>query len=83
MHARTKVTRDQFEVRDDLIVHTPTGAEFTPHSKREESLLVWTGEIGRRLSSGAIYQYDDVLAVMKTVWRERSKISEFTAAFSC
>jgi len=80
MHAHAKVTPDQFEVRDDLVVHTPTGAEFTPHPEREESVVVWTGTIGKKLSNGAIYRYDEVLAAMKAVWRERSKRLEGAAA---
>jgi hypothetical protein len=80
MHAHAEVTPDQFEVRDDLVVHTPTGAEFTPNLEREDCLVVWTGEIGKTLSSGAIYRYDDVLAAMKSVWRERSKRVEGAAA---
>jgi hypothetical protein len=65
----THVTRDQFEVSADLVIHTPTGVEFIPGSK--DSLLVWTGEIGRMLFNGAVYRYGEVLAMMKTVWRER------------
>ena len=80
MHAHAKVTPDHFEVRDDLVVHTPTGAEFTPHLEREESVVVWTGTIGKKLSNGAIYRYDEVLAAMKAVWRERSKRLEGAAA---
>ena len=82
MHTRTEVTLDQFEVRDDLVVHTPTGAEFTPHSGKGDSVLVWTGEIGSRLSSGEFYQYGEVLTVMKAIWRERSKRLETSAAYS-
>jgi len=73
MDAHAKVTPDQFEVRDDLVVHTPTGAEFAPHPEREDSVVVWTGTIGKRQSGGAAYQYADVLAAMRAVWRERSK----------
>jgi hypothetical protein len=80
MHTRTEVTRDQFEIRDDLVIHTPTGAEFTP--EKEDSVLVWTGEIGRKLSSGAVYQYGDVLAVMRAFWREHSKRLELSAVSS-
>lgn len=75
MHTHSDVTRDQFEVRADLVIHTPTGAEFIPHSGNEDSVMVWTGNIGRRLSSGIVYQYGDVLAMMKAVWRERSSHS--------
>jgi hypothetical protein len=80
MHTHTEVTRDQFDVRADLVIHTPTGAEFTPHSEKEDSVLVWTGEIGSRLSSGEFYQYGEVLAVMKAIWRERSKRVEALAS---
>ena len=78
MHAT--VTLDQFEVRDGLVLHKPTEAEFTPHPKREDSVLVWTGRIGKRLSNGAVYQYADVLAAMKAFWRDRSKKPEGSIA---
>jgi len=80
MPAHATVTPDQFEVKDDQVVHTPTGAEFIPHPKREDSLLVWTGQLGQKLSSGVVYRYDDVLAAMKGVWRERSRRLEGAAA---
>ena len=62
------VTPDQFEVRDGLVIHKPTGAEFIPHPEREGSVMVWTGNIGRKLPDGAIYQYGDVLYAMKSFW---------------
>jgi len=80
MQAHAKVTPDEFEVRDDFVVHAPTGAEFTPHPEREDSVVVWTGEIGRKLSSGAVYRYVDVLAAMKAFWREQSKSLKSAAA---
>jgi hypothetical protein len=64
------VTRDQFEIKDDAIVHTPTGAEFTPVMGHAESVLIWTGEIGRRLWSGDVYRYADVMLMMRKLWRE-------------
>jgi len=79
VHAHAEVSPDQFEVGGGLVVHMPTGAEFTPHPRREDSLVVWTGEIGRVLSSGAVYRYEDVLAAVKAVWRERSKSLEGAA----
>jgi hypothetical protein len=69
---RVKVTPDQFEVRDGLVIHKPTDAEFIPHPKREGSVLVWTGNIGKRLPDGTIYQYGDVLDAMKSFWWEGS-----------
>ncbi len=66
----TRATRTQFELKDAVFVHEPTQAEFTPHPDREDSFLVWTGNIGVRLPGGELYEYADVLAMMKTIWRE-------------
>jgi hypothetical protein len=61
-----KVMREQFERRDESIIHTPTGAEFTPVLDAEDSIMVWTGDIGRRsLPDGLVYRYAEVLAMMK------------------
>ena len=65
-----QVTRDQFEIKDDAIVHTLTGAEFTPVMGYTGSVLIWTGEIGRRLWSGEGYCYAEVMLMMKKLWRE-------------
>ena len=64
----TRVTRSQFEIKDATVVHTPTGAEFIPQAG--DSVMVWTGDIGQKLSSGDVYRYGDVLDMMRTVWRE-------------
>jgi hypothetical protein len=66
----TRVTRDQFELRDGVFIHTPTQAEFTPHPDREDSVLVWSGNIGVRQPSGELFDYGEVLAMMRTVRRE-------------
>ena len=66
----TRATRTQFELKDGVFVHEPTQAGFTPHPDRENSFLVWTGNIGVRLPGGELYEYADVLAMMKTIWRE-------------
>jgi hypothetical protein len=65
-----KVMPNQFQVKDESIIHTPTGAEFTPVVGAEESMVIWTGDIGRALPDGAVYCYAEVLAMMKRVWRE-------------
>jgi hypothetical protein len=67
-HMHTQVTRTQFKIKDATVVHIPTGAEFLPQTG--DSVVVWTGDIGRTLPSGEVYQYGDVLDVMKAVWRE-------------
>jgi hypothetical protein len=70
-----KVMRNQFQFKDESIVHTPTGAEFTPVAGASESLVIWTGDIGRILPGGTVYRYAEVLAMMKQVWREASLVS--------
>ena len=66
----TKVMRDQFEIKDGAIIHTPTGEEFTPVNGTQDSLLIWTGDIGSVLQTGERYRYEDVFAVMKTIWQQ-------------
>ena len=66
----TRVTMDQFEIRDGVFIHKPTQAEFTPNSSREDSLLIYTGGIGRCLQSGERFEYAEVLRVMQGMWRE-------------
>jgi hypothetical protein len=62
-----KVMRDQFERRDESIMHIPTGAEFTPGLSVEGSVMVWTGNLGRRLPDGLVYRYEEVLGMVKEV----------------
>ncbi len=70
-----KVTREQFTINYDSIVHTPTAAEFSPAYGFGDSVVVWTGDIGKRLPDGHIYRYADVLEVMKRLRREISSAS--------
>ena len=67
-HMQTQVNRSQFEIKDTTVVHIPTGAEFVPQVG--DSVIVWTGDIGQRLSSGEVYRYGDVLDMMRAVWRD-------------
>jgi hypothetical protein len=66
----TKVMPDQFEIKDGAIIHTPTGAEFTPVCGAPDSLVIWTGDIGSMLQTGERFLYADVFAVMKTIWQQ-------------
>jgi len=66
----TAVTKHQFEIQDGVYIHTPTQAEFEPSLSIPGSLLIYTGRIGSRLSSGEIFAYADVLSVMKSLWEE-------------
>jgi hypothetical protein len=67
-----QVARDQFEIKEDAIIHIPTGAEFTPVMGHAESVLIWTGEIGNRLWTGEVYRYADVILMMKKLWGGKS-----------
>ena len=44
----TRVTKDQFEIRDGVYIHTPTEAEFAPNPSSEGSMLIYTGNIGSK-----------------------------------
>ena len=79
----TQANRSQFEIKETTVVHTPTGAEFIPQAG--DSVIVWTGDIGRKLPSGDLYRYGDVLDMMRTVWREsgsriRTQLEQMSAA---
>jgi hypothetical protein len=70
----TRVTKDQFEIRDGVCIHTPTQAEFAPNPNSEDSMLIYTGNIGSKLASGALFAYAEVLQVMKVLWRKSAGI---------
>jgi hypothetical protein len=69
----TRVTKDQFEIRDGVCIHTPTQAEFAPNPNSEGSMLIYTGNIGSKLASGELFAYAEVLQVMKVLWEELSR----------
>ena len=69
----TRVTKDQFEIRDGVYIHTPTEAEFSPNPNSEGSMLIYTGNIGSKLASGQLFAYAEVLQVMKRLWEEVSR----------
>jgi hypothetical protein len=63
----TRVTKDQFEIRDGVYIHKPTQAEFAPNPTSEDSIVIYTANIGSRLESGEIYDYGEVLKMVKTL----------------
>ena len=69
----TRVTQEQFEIRDGVYTHIPTGAEFAPNPNSEGSMVIYTGNIGSRLASGQLFLYGEVLKVMKMIWEEVSR----------
>jgi hypothetical protein len=50
----SRVTREQFEITNNRITHTPTGYSLTPDGAER------MGRLGKRLRSGEWYQPDDV-----------------------
>jgi len=54
----TRVTKEQFEIRDGVYIHIPTEAEFAPNPNRGGSMLIYTGGIGARLASGDLFYYE-------------------------
>jgi hypothetical protein len=69
----TRVTKEQFEIRNGVYIHTPTKAEFAPNPNSEGSMVIYTGNIGSRLASGQLFAYAEVLQVMKVLWQEISQ----------
>src|SRR4029078_7013720 len=69
----TRVTKDQFEIRDGVYIHAPTEAEFAPNPSSEGSMLIYTGNIGSKLASDELFAYAEVLQVMKVLWEEVSR----------
>ena len=56
----TRVTKDQFEIREGVYIHTPTEAEFAPNPSSEGSMLIYTGNIGSKLASDELFAYAEL-----------------------
>jgi len=71
--AGTRVTREQFEVSGNKVIHTPTGAWFTAYSGRPEIANQNLGRAGDRLENGDDYRPEDVRAMAAQLLRARIK----------
>jgi hypothetical protein len=71
--AGTKVTREQFRIFDDHVVHTPTAARFNAYTRRPEIASENLGRAGDRLENGDDYRPEDVRAVAAQLLRERKQ----------
>ena len=71
--AGTEVTRTQFEILDDHVVHTPTGARFFAYSGSPAISYENLGRAGDRLENGDDYRPEDVRAVAAQLLRERKQ----------
>ena len=65
------VTRDQFNISPQGIVHKPTDAAFTPNFGDPHSGTCRLGSLGERNPSGSDgYRREDVLRMMQELWGE-------------
>lgn len=67
----TAVTRDQFRLQGNSVVHVPTGAEFTAYPETPEPHMVNWGFAGDVLPNGEDYEREEVLAVAVSILAER------------
>ena len=73
MVAWTQVTREQFQIFDDHVVHTPTGARFNAYPRQPEIASESLGQAGDRLENGDDYRPGDIRAVAAELLRERKQ----------
>jgi hypothetical protein len=68
----TRVTRDQFLVKENEVVHTPTGARFIAEPNDGHAVQVIWGGAGDRLDTGEEYQPDRIEQVASQLLMERT-----------
>jgi hypothetical protein len=64
------VTRDQFDISSQGIVHKPTGAAFTPFPGDRYSGTTRIGTVDSPQPNGVIYRAEDVERIMRELWAE-------------
>ena len=69
--AWTQVTREQFQIFDDHVEHTPTGARFNAYPRSPEIASENMGRAGDRLENGDDYRLNDIRTVAAQLLRER------------
>jgi predicted secreted protein len=71
----TKVQEDQFEVRENSVVHRPTGAEFTAYPGHPEFQYMNWGRAGEVLPNGDDFDRDEVEKVAAKLLASRPSLS--------
>ena len=66
----TLVTRNQFNITPQGIVHKPTEAAFIPHPGDPHSGIVRLGQLGNQRPNGNHYEPEDVQRMMRELWEE-------------
>jgi len=64
------VTRDQFNISPQGIVHKPTDAGFTPNPGEPMTGTMRLGTLGNQQPNGNGYNADDVQRIMGELWAE-------------
>ena len=64
------VTRDQFNVTPDGVVHKPTDAAFIPNPSDPSSGTVQLGQLANTHPTAREYPVEDVLRIMSELWAE-------------
>jgi hypothetical protein len=67
----TAVTRDQFEVRQNEVIHKPTGATFGAHPNDARVRDIDSGLAGKELANGSCYSLADIERVAAQLLAER------------
>ena len=65
---RTLVTRNQFNITPQGIVHKPTEAAFIPHPANPHLGIVRLGQLGNQPPNGNHYEPEDVQRMMRELW---------------
>ena len=68
----TRITRDQFVVKENEVVHTPTGARFIAEPNDVHAVQVIWGGTGDRLDTGEEYQPESIEQVASQLLMERT-----------
>jgi hypothetical protein len=64
------VRRDQFSISPQGIIHKPTDAAFTPYPSDPYSGTERLGNLNNKHPNGHSFSKDDVLRMMRELWRE-------------
>jgi hypothetical protein len=74
--ARTRVTEDQFEVDENEVIHTLTGARWTAYPGLPEPAIYSPGMLGSVLPNGQDYWREDVEPLALKLLAQRPMASE-------
>jgi hypothetical protein len=64
------VTRNQFNVTPQGVVHKPTDAAFIPNPSDPRSGTTRLGQLGNQHPSAREYPVEEVLRIMRELWDE-------------